>query len=248
MAGSQAVWDTALSQFVPSSIWKVCLNTETESLTEFVHLSAMTCIPADKLTDSNTYWQNLPSTAFTPVASPCISFLKGLLAFDSTSVSCIADIAQARAQQSELQQEATTNSVIDHEEHLTSQRTIILLLKLAELISHVKYQAAELSTATTAIWEMLSKVMDPFSGQNDNRDAESKAADVEVEQTVSTLLVELLVPWLRRFTQSDVQGEAAGCCKCLTLVRSLLPPSIPAVAHHVGSALIKHGDASVQLA
>ena len=120
---------------------------------------------------------------------------------------------------------------------LTKLHRLVLLLKIAMLLSSVEYEDVKARTAERAVWGTLMVL----SSELPSESAASSSAEIELEKHASVTLVEMLLPLMRQTVGARADDRFRnGSFGVLEFLHHLLQQP-PSVSQATANAMVQQG-------
>ena len=258
----QVMLPLVVSTLTSPEAWDCLGFTSAESLAKLVRLSPTQAGPKDSQLQKHLETSLLPTARFED-ADETLKWLMSLISVYSslterfTAKGAYTRIAAA-AHNSKVTHQHTLPSVQSPaERHLTALRYLILYLKLAAMLTSVRYEVTATTVAEDILWGIIARALYAQSkaaldhSAELNHSGEAGSPDMPVEeqllQQTWELLIELLITVTRQLVMSKKPAVASWSTLCLKALAEFLLEQRCWVTQELCANMIKQGSSQVCL-
>ena len=211
----QEKWHASLGLFAPP--WSELGFPDAQSLAAFVHVPPTYCVP-------ERIWKSISADDIPKPILPCIWLVRFIMVCSAMPTDLTLEEMMVYPQYAMPQlaapQEPFLFSHIDrHKPYVMRVYYMIFLLKVAAILTGLRYQHSKMQPALTVVWQMVEATV---------QGCPSAAPQVQAQDglmSTSALLVELAVPLLRQLVTTEMPVSILGRNISLAMFCNLLAGS-----------------------
>ena len=227
----QEKWQASLGLFAPP--WRAFDFPNAQSLAAFVHLPPTYCV-------SERIWKSVCADVIPKPILPCIWLVRFIMVCSSMPTNLTLEEMMIYPQYAMPQLASPQGPFLFS--HIDQQKPyvmrlyyMIFLLKVAAILTGLRYQHSKMQPALTVVWQMVEATVQGCP----SADPQVQAQDGLI--STSALLVELAVPLLRQLVTSQTPTSFLGRNTSLAMFCNLLDGTPTQTQHAIGTALLKQG-------